>query len=130
MGVDAGGPLNANNVPLSKNAEEILLGALFESLVTLSVRVMSQHAEANVYNIRTAGGEHEVDLIAESGNKRIVALEINTSRDVIDSDVRHFHWLRHQIGDMTAQAAVLFTGPYAYRRPEGTAVIPASLLGL
>jgi hypothetical protein len=129
LGVDAGGLLNANNVPPSKHAEGTLLGALFESLVTLSVRVMSQHAEANVYHLRTARGEHEVDLIVESGNKRIVALEIKLSRDVTDADVRHLHWLRHQIGDMMADAAVISTGPYAYRRPDGIAVIPASLLG-
>src|SRR5438105_735191 len=40
-----------------------LLGALFESLVTLSVRVYAQAAEASVHHFRTSDGEHEVDLI-------------------------------------------------------------------
>src|SRR5215813_12512452 len=39
-----------------------LLGALFESLVTLSVRVYAQAAEATVHHLRTRDGDHEVDL--------------------------------------------------------------------
>jgi hypothetical protein len=39
-----------------------LPGALFESLVALSVRVYAQAAEATVQHLRTRGGEHEVDL--------------------------------------------------------------------
>ncbi|MGH8907899.1 MAG: hypothetical protein ACRD0K_15615, partial [Egibacteraceae bacterium] len=38
---------------------------LFESLVALSARVFAQAAEAAVGHLRTAGGEHEVDLIIE-----------------------------------------------------------------
>ena len=38
-----------------------LLGALFESLATLSVRVFAQAAEATVSHLRTRGGEREVE---------------------------------------------------------------------
>jgi hypothetical protein len=38
-------------------------------------------------------------------------------------------WLREQIGDDLIDALVIHTGPYAYRRPDGIAVIPAALLG-
>ena len=46
-----------------------------------------------------------------------------------DEDVRHLHWLREQVGDDLLDAAVITTGPAAYRRPDGIAVIPAALLG-
>lgn len=106
-----------------------LLGALFESLVTLDVRVYSQAAEARVHHLRTRNGDHEVDLIVEGVGGGVVALEVKLSATVTDADVKHLHWLRGQIGDDLVDAAVITTGPYAYRRKDGIAVIPAALLG-
>ena len=40
-----------------------MLGHLFESLVTLCVRVPAQAAEATVGHLRTRNGDHEVDLV-------------------------------------------------------------------
>lgn len=105
------------------------LGALFESLVTLSVRVYAQAAEARVYHLRTAGGEHEIDLIVERNDGSVVAIEVKLSRSVEDRDVRHLLWLRNLLGDSLINAMVITTGPTAYRRSDGIAVVPASLLG-
>jgi hypothetical protein len=106
-----------------------LLGQLFESLVTLSVRVYAQAAEAGVGHLRTAGGRQEVDLIVERADRRVVAIEVKLSRTVTDDDVRHLSWLRGQIGGDLLDAVVVNTGPQAYRRPDGVAVVPAALLG-
>lgn len=46
-----------------------------------------------------------------------------------DRDVRHLLWLKQKLGDDLRDMAVIYTGEYAYRRPDGVAVIPASLLG-
>jgi predicted AAA+ superfamily ATPase len=105
-----------------------LLGALFESLVTLSVRVYAQAGEATVRHLRTRGGEHEVDIIIERGDGRIVALEVKLARSVDDNDVRHLRWLAERIGPDLLDAAVITTGPEAYRRADGVGVIPAALL--
>ena len=105
-----------------------LLGALFESLVTLSVRTYAQVNEARVGHLRTRGGEHEVDLIVERGDGRVVALEVKLAASVRDDDVRHLQWLAQAIGDDLLDAAVITTGPEAYRRADGVAVIPAALL--
>ena len=105
-----------------------LLGALFESLVTQSVRVYAQANEARVRHLRTRGGEREVDLIVERDDGRIVALEIKLTATVTDGDVRHLHWLAGTIGDNLLDAAVITTGKDAYRRPDGIAVVPAGLL--
>ncbi len=106
-----------------------LLGALFESLMTLSVRVYAQACEARVRHLRTQGGEHEVDLIVERADGAIVALEIKLKAVVGDGDVRHLHWLGDQIGPRMLDAVVLSTGRQAYRRSDGIGVIPAVLLG-
>jgi uncharacterized protein len=108
---------------------ETLLGALFESLATLSVRVFAQAAEGVVSHLRTRGGDREVDLIVEGMGLRILALEVKLGRTVGDADVRHLHWLRDQIGDSLLDAVVLTTGTEAYRRPDGVAVVPLALLG-
>ena len=57
-----------------------LLGALFESLVTLSVRVYAQAAEARVGHLRTRGGRHEVDLIVERDDGKVVAIEVKLGK--------------------------------------------------
>jgi uncharacterized protein len=107
-----------------------LLGALFESLVTLSVRVYAQAAEATVHHLRTWDSRHEVDLIIQRADQRIVALEVKLSPSVSDDDVRHLTWLRGQLGDDLLDAAVITTGSEAYRRADGIAVIPLCLLEL
>ncbi|MGH3142391.1 MAG: AAA family ATPase, partial [Gaiellales bacterium] len=43
--------------------------------------------------------------------------------------VKHLHWLRDRLGDRLLDAVVVSTGPTAYRRADGVAVVPAALLG-
>jgi predicted AAA+ superfamily ATPase len=105
------------------------LGALFESMCALSVRVFAQAAEATVWHLRVEDGRHEIDLVVEREDGRVVALEAKLSGTVDDSDVTHLSWLRERIGDQLLDAAVLTTGDRAYRRADGIAVIPLALLG-
>lgn len=105
------------------------LGALFESLVTLHVRVFAQASEARVFHLRTKGGRHEVDLIVVRDDGRVVAIEVKLAATVDADDVRHLDWLRGEMGDDLLDAVVLTTGPQAYRRPDGVAVVPLALLG-
>ena len=106
-----------------------LLGALFESLVTLEVRVGAQAAEARVGHLRTNGGEREIDLIVERADGRVIAIEVRLTRTADDTDVRHLRWLASQLGDRLLDAVIVTTGPVAYRRQDGVAVVPAGLLG-
>lgn len=106
-----------------------LLGQMFEALVTQSVRIYAQAAEASVYHCRTYDGRHEIDLIVETSDQHVLALEVKTSADVTDADVRHLLWLREQLGATLKDMVVVTTGKYAYRRQDGVAVVPAVLLG-
>lgn len=106
-----------------------MLGALFESLVTLSTRVYAQAAEAEVSHLRTRDGDHEVDLIVHRADRRAVAIEVKLAGGVDDRDVRHLRWLAGRLGDDLLDAVVVTTGRYAYRRRDGIAVVPAALLG-
>jgi uncharacterized protein len=106
-----------------------LLGALFESLIALNLRVYAQASEASVHHLRTRNGDHEVDFIIGRDDRRIVALEVKLSTTITDSDVTPLRWLRDSIGDDLIDAAVITTERYAYRRADGIRVIPAALLG-
>lgn len=110
-------------------SETPMLGLLFESLVTLDVRVYAQAADALVSHMRTKGGDHEVDLIVQNDDRSVVAIEVKLAETVADRDVRHLHWLQDQLGDALLDAVVVTTGKRAYRRADGIAVVPAALLG-
>lgn len=105
------------------------LGALFESLAAQSVRIYAEAAFARVGHLRTMATDHEVDLIVEGDDRRVVAIEVKLSETVSDKDVRHLNWLHTQLGDRLADRVLITTGDYAYRRPDGVAVVPLALLG-
>ncbi len=127
MGVDSliegkeGGP------PIPRDGT--LLGHLFESLVTLSVRVFAQAAEARVRHLRTRAGDREVDLIVERDDQRVLALEVKLGATVEARDVKHLLWLKRKLGSELLDMLVIHTGPEAYRRQDGVGVVPAALLG-
>jgi predicted AAA+ superfamily ATPase len=129
LGVDADALLegNASRAQLPRGGS--LLGSLFESLVTLSVRVYAQAAEARIFHLRTSGGEHEVDLIVERADGRVLAIEVKLARNVDAGDSRHLRWLGERIGSDLLDAVIVTTGEEAYRRQDGVAVVPAALLG-
>lgn len=130
LGVDADALLSGREVGPPIPRDGSLLGALFDSLCTLSLRVYAQASEARVSHLRTSGGEHEVDLIVEREDGRVLAVEFKLARDAGDDDVRHLKWLAGNLGDDLLDAVVVTTGAEAYRRPDGIAVVPAALIGV
>lgn len=116
----------ASDPPIARDGT--LLGALFESLAALTVRTFAQAVDARTHHLRTRGGRHEVDLIIETA-AGFVGIEAKLGATVGDDDVAHLRWLREQIPAECIDLAVLNTGPEAYRRPDGIAVIPLGLLG-
>lgn len=106
-----------------------LLGALFDSLVTLSIRTYAQAAEASVSHFRTRGGEHEADVIVDRGDGGVVAFEIKLAGTADARATRHLSWLQREIGDELLDAVLITAGGEAFRRQDGIAVVPAALLG-
>jgi hypothetical protein len=129
-GVDVGALLEGTPAGLLGPRDGTVFGALFEALVTLDVRVYAQAAEARVGHFRTRNGDREVDLIVERADRRIVAIEVKLARTIVDDDVKHLRWLGDRMGADLLDSIVVSTGPFAYRRPDGIGVVPASLLGI
>ncbi len=106
-----------------------MFGALFESLVTQTVRVVAAALGSETFHLRTRGGDHEVDLVVEGAERRVLAIEVKLGGSVDDGDVRHLRWLGQRLKDDLLDAIVVTTGPEAYRRADGIGVVPAALLG-
>ncbi|MDR2929337.1 MAG: DUF4143 domain-containing protein [Propionibacteriaceae bacterium] len=107
-----------------------LFGALFESLVTLSIRAYATIIGVRASHLRTRNGDREIDLMLTRADGRSVAIEVKSSADINARDVRHLVWLRGRMGEDLLDAIVINTGPAAYRRGDGIGVIPASLIGV
>jgi hypothetical protein len=130
--VDIGAPalLRGDDVAPAIPRDGTFLGALFESLVTLDLRVYAQALEARVKHLRTVAGEHEIDLIVErSGGHGVLAVEVKLKAVADDADFNHLRWLQERIGDELLDGIVVTTGSSAYRRQDGFGVVPAALLG-
>lgn len=75
LGYDADALLSGKEPQQTMPRDGALLGNLFESLVTQSLRVYAQAAEARVFHFRQHSGRREVDCVVERGDGRIVAIE-------------------------------------------------------
>jgi uncharacterized protein len=129
LGIDASALLGGRGTEPLTPRDGTMLGNLFESLITQSIRVYAQAAECRVHHLRTRGGQREIDLIVERADHRVVAIEIKLTNAADDRDLRHLRWLRNEIGDDLLDAIVVTTGADAYRTADGIAVVPAALLG-
>ncbi|MDR0285439.1 MAG: DUF4143 domain-containing protein, partial [Propionibacteriaceae bacterium] len=103
------------------------LGALFESLAAQTVRVLAGHA--TVHHLRTSDGTHEIDLIVERADARVLAIAVKLSAGVRPADVVHLNWLGDQIPHRVIDKLLINTGDRAFRRPDGVTVVPLALLG-
>ncbi len=107
---------------------EPLLGTLFESLVTLDVRVYAQAAGATVGHLRTWKDDREIDLIVEK-DRRVLAVEAKLTATPAREDTAHLRWLAERLGPDLVDSMIVTTGRHAYRDRDGIAVVPAALLG-
>jgi predicted AAA+ superfamily ATPase len=130
VGVGVDGLLRGNGPQTTpQTGTKTWLGALFESLTVQSVRVYAQAANAIVGHLRTQNTDQEIDIIVEGADRRVVAIKVKLSASPTDYDVRHLNWLHGQIGGRLADRVCITTGQYAYRRTDGVAVVPLTLLG-
>lgn len=127
LGLDRKALLTGRAAPGGELRRGTVLGALFEHLVTLSVRGYA--TDATVHHLRSRNGDREVDLVVVRPDGSVIAIEVKLAVTVTDDDVRHLAWLRSRLGDDLVAAVVVTTGKRAYRRADGVLVVPFALLG-
>ncbi len=103
-----------------------LLGRVIDSFVTAQLRAeLAVCDEApRMFHLRESHGRHEIDLILESSDGRVVALEFKADASPPASAAQHLRWMRDRIGDRFAFGAVMHSGPLPYMIDERIAALP------
>ncbi|WP_213006487.1 ATP-binding protein [Paractinoplanes toevensis] len=128
LGLDTAALLRAEQGSTNLS-EGTILGALFEHLAALSIHTYAEAAEGRVSHLRTRNNIHEVDLIVQHADGRVLGIEVKLADRVEDADTKHLHWLRDRIGEDLIDTVVIYAGEHAYRRRDDVAVVPLALLG-
>jgi len=90
-----------------------VLGRLIDSFVTAQLRAelpVSQ-LDPRLYHLRDTNGRHEVDLVIELVDGRVIGIEIKADAAPGPDVARHLFWLEQSLGDRFAAGVVFHTGP-------------------
>ena len=85
-------------------------------------------ARPRLFHLRTQAGRQEVDVVAELGGGRVIAVEIKASAAPHSDDARHLAWLRDRLGERFVAGFVLHTGPRLYTLGDRLTAAPISVL--
>lgn len=120
---------NSSGLSPTRPSEASRFGALLETFVVTEVLKQSGWAElpTDPYHFRTADGI-EVDLVLESADGRVVAIEVKAGSQVSSRSTRGLAYLRDRVGDRFVAGVVLTTGPEAQRIGDRIAVAPVDTL--
>ena len=111
-----------------RNAD--LLGRLIDSFVLAQLRPEREASKIslNLYHLRHEHGLHEIDLIAEAPDGRVVAFEIKASSAPDRAAAKHLCWLRERLGQDFTAGIVFHTGPRAFLLDQRVYALPISVL--
>ena len=102
--------------------EEKVVDLLRDQLSDDSLIVVGQR-------VSTYEKEHEVDILVAMPGAGIVAIEVKLAQTVDEGDTKHLRWLKQRLDESVLDRVIITTGPQAYRRRDGIAVVPLALLG-
>jgi predicted AAA+ superfamily ATPase len=104
-------------------------GHILESFVVAEICKQAGWAETyiDVSHYRTNDG-HEVDLVLETEEGTVAAVEVKASSRVTGDDIRGLVHLRDRLGPLFVSGAVLHLGERAYRADDRIWVLPVDRL--
>lgn len=122
------GVLRVNVAAVMKDAD--LLGRLIDTfaLAQLRAELPISTNRPRLYHLRDEHGHHEIDVVAELADRRVVAIEIKATSAPSPADARHLFWLRDQLGDRFAGGIVLHTGPRVIAFDPSISAVPLASL--
>jgi len=104
-------------------------GPILENFIVAEILKQISWAErrARLYHFRTSKGQ-EVDLVLETGDKKIVGVEIKRSASVSPSDFKGLKVLKDLSGKQFNAGFVLYTGDLAVRFDDDLFALPVSAI--
>jgi len=118
--VDAAGVMRDGN----------LLGRVLDSFVMAQVRgeISVSASGLRPYHLRQQQGRHEVDVVLEAANGRVIGVEVKAEAAPTLRSARHLSWLRDELGDRFIAGVVLHTGPRPFVLGDRLSALPISAL--
>lgn len=106
------------------------LGELFESVVVCQIAATADALGLGwrFGHLRSAGGDHEIDLVADLPDGGIIAFEAKLSETVDASDARHLAALRDRLGAGFRAGLVVHPGTTGFRLDDRIAAAPLGVL--
>lgn len=107
-----------------------LLGRLLDTFVAAQLRaeVPICSTRPRLYHLRQHQGRHEIDVLAELGANRIIAIEVKADAAPGRDEVKHLAWLRDELGDRFVIGVLLHTGPRSWLIEDRIVAAPISSL--
>lgn len=107
-----------------------LMGRVLDTFVAAQLRseIEVSARRPRLFHLREKNGRHEIDLLAELGGDRVVAVEVKASASPTRRDAAHLEWLRDRLGERFLSGAVLHTGPRAFPLGDRIAAVPIAAL--
>jgi hypothetical protein len=105
-----------------------LIGRILDTMVVAQLRaqVAACTTQPRLYHLRQEKGEHEVDILVEYGEGRVIGIELKATSAPRSADARHLKWLRGELGDRFLGGIVLSTGPRPFMLDERIVAAPIS----
>lgn len=123
------GPLAGFDVPgVLRNSDQ--LGHLIDTLVVSQLRPELEVSEprARMFHLRQSHGQHEVDVVLEAPDGRVVAIEVKAAAAPGKNSARHMLWMRDALGALFTAGIVFHTGPLPYRMHDRIHALPICAL--
>ena len=111
-------------------ADSDLLGRMIDTFVAAQLRpeVEISTTRPRLYHLRTEGGRHEIDLLAELAGGRLIGIEVKAGAAPKREEARHLKWLRDEMGDRFVAGVVFHTGPQVYSLEDRIVAAPIASL--
>jgi predicted AAA+ superfamily ATPase len=107
-----------------------LLGRVMDSFVMAQLRgeVSVSPSGLRAYHLRQQQGRHEVDVVLEAADGRIIGVEVKAEAAPTVRSARHLVWLRDELGDRFTAGVVLHTGPRPFALGDRLSALPIGAL--
>jgi uncharacterized protein len=107
-----------------------LLGRILDSFVMAQVRgeISISASGLRAYHLRQQQGRHEVDVVLEAADGRVIGVDVKAEAAPTVRSARHLAWLRDELGDRFIAGVVLHTGPRPYTLGDRLSALPISAL--
>jgi predicted AAA+ superfamily ATPase len=118
--------LDANGVLRDKD----LLGRFLDTFVAAQLRpeVVVSESKPRLHHLRTKEGRQEIDLLAELGGDRVIAMEVKANAKPDADDAKHLAWLRNELGERFIAGVIFHTGPRTFSLGDRITAAPISTL--